>query len=105
MGAPVLGARTTLATSSKREWARRPRDSGPALSARATLAAILTNLAQGDVLFTTRSTAKHAIAEVALPRHGDYKLDIIIGKGPAPGPSAGLNAIYIGWAPPRAPGS
>ena len=48
--------------------------SGPAIEKAGDLAAILTNLSEGDVLF---------IEEILYPALEDYSLDIIIGKGPS----------------------
>ncbi len=48
------------------------------------LAAILTNLSEGDVLFIDEiHRLSPAIEEVLYPAMEDYRLDIIIGSGPA----------------------
>ena len=48
------------------------------------LAAILTNLGEGDVLFIDEiHRLNNSIAEILYPAMEDYKLDIIIGKGPS----------------------
>ena len=57
--------------------------SGPAISHAGDLAAILTNLAPGDVLFIDEiHRLNPAVEEVLYPAMEDYALDIVIGKGP-----------------------
>jgi Holliday junction DNA helicase RuvB len=56
---------------------------GPAIERAGDLAAILTNLRQGDVLFVDEvHRLGRAVEEVLYPAMEDYALDIVIGKGP-----------------------
>lgn len=58
--------------------------SGPAIEKIGDLAAILTNLQEGDVLFFDEAhRLNKLIEEVLYPAMEEYKLDIIIGKGPS----------------------
>ena len=58
--------------------------SGPAIERAGDLAAILTNLEEGDVLFVDEiHRLNHQIEEVLYPAMEDFFLDIVIGKGPA----------------------
>jgi Holliday junction DNA helicase RuvB len=58
--------------------------SGPALERSGDLAAILTNLDEGDVLFIDEIHRLHRIVEEVLyPAMEDFQLDIVIGKGPS----------------------
>ena len=58
--------------------------SGPALERAGDLAAILTNLDDGDVLFVDEiHRLPRAVEEVLYPAMEDYQLDIVIGKGPS----------------------
>jgi Holliday junction DNA helicase RuvB len=58
--------------------------SGPALSRPGDLAAILTNLDEGDVLFIDEiHRLPRAVEEVLYPAMEDFELDIVIGQGPA----------------------
>jgi Holliday junction DNA helicase RuvB len=58
--------------------------SGPAIERAGDLAAILTNLSPGDVLFIDEiHRLSRAVEEVLYPAMEDYALDIIIGKGPS----------------------
>jgi len=57
---------------------------GPAIERAGDLAAILTNLRQGDILFIDEvHRLGRAVEETLYPAMEDYALDIIIGKGPA----------------------
>ncbi len=57
---------------------------GPAVERPGDLAAILTNLRAGDVLFIDEvHRLGHAIEEVLYPAMEDFALDIVIGKGPS----------------------
>jgi holliday junction DNA helicase RuvB len=83
-GPPGLG-KTTLAGIVANELGVgfRP-TSGPALERAGDLAAILTNLEEGDVLFVDEvHRMPRAVEEVLYPALEDYKLDVIIGKGPS----------------------
>ncbi len=83
-GPPGLG-KTTLSSIIANEMGVNIRTtSGPAIEKPGDLAAILTNLAPGDVLFIDEIHRLSRIAEEILyPAMEDYALDIIIGKGPS----------------------
>ncbi len=83
-GPPGLG-KTTLAGIVANEMGVSLRvTSGPAISHAGDLAAILTNLAPGDVLFIDEIHRLNAnVEEVLYPAMEDFALDIIIGKGPS----------------------
>ena len=58
--------------------------SGPAIARTGDLAAILTNLQPGDVLFIDEiHRLNRSIEEILYPAMEDFSLDIVIGKGPA----------------------
>jgi len=58
--------------------------SGPAVERAGDLAAILTNLNEGDILFIDEiHRLGRAVEEILYPAMEDYSLDIIIGKGPS----------------------
>ena len=83
-GPPGLG-KTTLSTIIANELGVNLRTtSGPAIERPGDLAAILTNLQKGDVLFIDEIHRLHrSVEEVLYPAMEDYALDIIIGKGPS----------------------
>jgi len=83
-GPPGLG-KTTLAQIIAREMGVGFRaTSGPILTKPGDLAAILTNLQKGDVLFIDEiHRLNAAVEEVLYPAMEDFKLDLIIGEGPA----------------------
>jgi Holliday junction DNA helicase RuvB len=58
--------------------------SGPALVRAGDLAAILTNIAEGDVLFVDEiHRLGRAVEEILYPAMEDFQLDIVLGKGPS----------------------
>jgi len=83
-GAPGLG-KTTLAHIIAEEMGVNIKvTSGPVLEKAGDLAAILTNLEDGDILFIDEIHRLNKIVEEILyPAMEDYALDIIIGKGPS----------------------
>ncbi len=83
-GAPGLG-KTTLAHIIARELGSSLRvTSGPALEKPGDLAAILTNLNPGDILFIDEiHRLPRTVEEVLYPAMEDFGLDIVIGKGPS----------------------
>jgi Holliday junction DNA helicase RuvB len=83
-GPPGLG-KTTMATVIANEMGKSIRvTSGPAIEKAGDLASILTNLQDGDILFIDEiHRLGRAVEEVLYSAMEDYKLDIMIGKGPA----------------------
>ena len=83
-GPPGLG-KTTMATVIANEMGVNLRvTSGPAIEKAGDLASILTNLKDGDVLFIDEiHRLSRVVEEVLYSAMEDFKLDIVIGKGPA----------------------
>ena len=83
-GPPGLG-KTTMATVIANEMGANIRvTAGPAIERAGDLASILTNLADGDILFIDEiHRLSRSVEEVLYAAMEDFKLDIIIGKGPA----------------------
>lgn len=83
-GPPGLG-KTTLSTIIANELGVNLRTtSGPAIERAGDLAALLTNLQEGDVLFIDEiHRLSRAVEEVLYPAMEDFALDIMIGKGPS----------------------
>lgn len=83
-GPPGLG-KTTLAGIIANEMGVNLRiTSGPAIEKQGDLAALLTNLGEGDVLFVDEiHRLSRSVEEILYPAMEDYALDIIIGKGPS----------------------
>lgn len=83
-GPPGLG-KTTLSNIIATEMGVNIRiTSGPAIEKQGDLAALLTNLSEGDVLFIDEiHRLSRSVEEILYPAMEDNALDIIIGKGPA----------------------
>ena len=83
-GPPGLG-KTTMASVIANEMGAGFRiTSGPAIERAGDLASILTNLQDGDILFIDEiHRLSRAVEEVLYSAMEDFKLDIVIGKGPA----------------------
>lgn len=83
-GPPGLG-KTTMATVIANEMGASIRvTSGPAIERSADLASLLTNLQDGDILFIDEIHRLHrSIEEVLYSAMEDFKLDIMLGKGPS----------------------
>jgi Holliday junction DNA helicase RuvB len=83
-GPPGLG-KTSLAYIIAREMGVNIRaTSGPIIERAGDLAALLTNLEEGDVLFIDEiHRLNHVVEEVLYPAMEDYQIDIMVGQGPA----------------------
>jgi len=83
-GGPGLG-KTTLAHIIAKEMNANIRvTSGPAIERTGDLAAILTNLEEGDVLFIDEIHRLHkSVEEILYPVMEDFVLDVVVGKGPS----------------------
>ena len=83
-GPPGLG-KTTLAGIIAQEMGVNIRiTSGPAIEKPGDLAALLTNLNEGDILFVDEiHRLNRSVEEILYPAMEDYAIDIIIGKGPS----------------------
>ena len=83
-GPPGLG-KTTMASVIANEMGADLRvTSGPAIERAGDLASIITNLKDGDILFIDEiHRLNRAVEEVLYSAMEDFKLDIVIGKGPA----------------------
>jgi Holliday junction DNA helicase RuvB len=83
-GPPGVG-KTTMATVIANEMGKNIRvTAGPAIERAGDLASILTNLGEGDILFIDEiHRLSRAVEEVLYSAMEDFKLDIVIGKGPA----------------------
>ena len=83
-GPPGLGKTTLSSIIANAMGVNIRTTSGPAIEKQGDLAAILTNLAEGDVLFIDEiHRLSRAVEEILYPAMEDYSLDIIIGKGPS----------------------
>ncbi len=83
-GPPGLGKTTLAGVVANEMGAKLHTTSGPAIERTGDLAAILTNLEEGDVLFVDEiHRLNHQVEEVLYPAMEDFFLDIVIGKGPA----------------------
>jgi Holliday junction DNA helicase RuvB len=82
-GPPGLGKTTLAGIIAYEMGARLQPTSGPALERAGDLAAILSNLDDGDVLFIDEvHRLPRPVEEVLYPAMEDFQLDIVIGKGP-----------------------
>lgn len=83
-GPPGLG-KTTMATVIANEMGAQIRiTSGPAVERAGDLASLLTNLQDGDILFIDEIHRLHrSVEEVLYSAMEDFKLDIMLGKGPS----------------------
>ena len=83
-GPPGLGKTTLAGIISTERGVDLHVTSGPALERAGDLAAILTKLGEGDVLFIDEiHRLSRAVEEILYPAMEDFKLDIVVGKGPA----------------------
>ncbi len=83
-GPPGLGKTTMAAVIANEMGAGLRVTSGPAIEKAGDLASILTNLNDGDVLFIDEiHRLGRAVEEILYSAMEDFKLDIVIGKGPA----------------------
>src|SRR5213083_1048965 len=84
IGPPGLG-KTSLAYIVREELGVGLRSvAGPALERKGDVAAILTGLGEGDVLFVDEiHRLSRAVEEILYPAMEDFQLDIVVGKGPA----------------------
>src|SRR5881392_1655599 len=82
-GPPGLGKTSLAGIIAHEMGARLQPTSGPALDRAGDLAAILSNLEDGDVLFIDEvHRLPRAVEEILYPAMEDFQLDIVIGKGP-----------------------
>jgi holliday junction DNA helicase RuvB len=83
-GPPGLGKTTLAGIIATELGAHLQTTSGPAVERAGDLAAILTQLENGDVLFVDEiHRLPRAVEEVLYPAMEDFQLDIVLGKGPA----------------------
>lgn len=83
-GPPGLGKTTMAGVIAHEMNANFRATSGPSIEKAGDLASILTNLADGDVLFIDEiHRLRRSVEEILYSAMEDYKLDIVIGKGPA----------------------
>jgi Holliday junction DNA helicase RuvB len=83
-GPPGLGKTTMACIVAAEMGVRLHVTSGPALERAGDLAAILTKLEEGDVLFIDEiHRLSRAVEEILYPAMEDFQLDIVVGKGPA----------------------
>ncbi len=83
-GFPGLGKTSLAAVISNELRVNMRSTSGPVIERAGDLAAILTNLEPGDVLFIDEiHRLNHVVEEILYPAMEDFKLDIIIGQGPS----------------------
>ncbi len=105
-GPPGLG-KTSLAGIVANEMGASYRvTSGPALVRAGDLAALLTNLGEGDVLFVDEiHRLARPVEEILYPAMEDFQLDIVLGKGRRPGACASTCPASPSSVPPPGRGS
>jgi len=82
-GAPGLGKTTLAHVLANEIGANIKITSGPAIEKSGDLAAILTNLSEGDILFIDEiHRLNKTVEEILYPAMEDYALDLVVGKGP-----------------------
>ncbi len=82
-GAPGLGKTTLAHVLANEIGANIKVTSGPAIERSGDLAAVLTNLVEGDILFIDEiHRLNKTVEEILYPAMEDYALDLIMGKGP-----------------------
>ena len=96
-GPPGLGKTTLAGVIANAMGVNLRVTSGPAIEKAGDLAALLTNLSAGDILFIDEiHRLNRSVEEILYPAMEDYAIDIIIGKGPSakshPARSAALHA-------------
>lgn len=83
-GPPGLGKTTLAHILARAMGANLKCTSGPTVEKAGDLAGLLTNLEEGDVLFVDEiHRMPRAVEEVLYPALEDYKLDVVLGKGPS----------------------
>jgi Holliday junction DNA helicase RuvB len=83
-GAPGIGKTTLAGIVANEMGSEMKTTAGPVIEKAGDLAALLTNLSEGDVLFIDEiHRLSPAIEEVLYPAMEDFQLDIIIGQGPS----------------------
>ncbi len=83
-GPPGLGKTTLAGIVAAEMGVQMHITSGPTLERAGDLAAILTKLGEGDVLFIDEiHRLSRAVEEILYPAMEDFQLDIVVGKGPA----------------------
>jgi len=83
-GGPGLGKTTLAHVISNETGANIRTTTGPAIEKAGDLAAILSNLENGDILFIDEiHRLPHIVEEMLYPAMEDFALDIVVGKGPA----------------------
>ena len=93
-GPPGLGKTTLAAILADSMGAQFRATSGPALERAGDVAAILSNLQRGDVMFIDEvHRLPRAVEEILYTAMEDFQLDIVVGKG------AGANSIRLGLPP------
>src|SRR5215467_4985634 len=83
-GPPGLGKTTMAGIIAREMGAKIKSTAGPVIEKAGDLAALLTNLEEGDVLFIDEIHRLHpAIEEILYPAMEDFELDLVIGQGPS----------------------